>query len=86
MDYKNDRLVMYLHGGSGNHGCEAIVNSTCHMIEDIPKLLVTNSDGEEIHLPFDQYEIQVDYLTDNIVMGGGCGDCSTCNGCRIQGE
>ena len=50
------------------------------------ELLVTNSDGEEIHLPFDQYEIQVDYLTDNIVMGGGCGDCSTCNGCRIQGE
>lgn len=38
---------MYLHGGSGNHGCEAIVNSTCHMIEDIPKLLVTNSEKED---------------------------------------
>ena len=47
MDYINDRLVMYLHGGSGNHGCEAIVNSTCHMIEDIPKLLVTNSEKED---------------------------------------
>jgi polysaccharide pyruvyl transferase WcaK-like protein len=47
MNYKNDRLVMYLHGGSGNHGCEAIVNSTCHMIEDIPKLLVTNSEKED---------------------------------------
>lgn len=42
-----DQLVMYLHGGSGNHGCEAIVNSTCHMIEDIPKLLVTNSEEED---------------------------------------
>lgn len=42
-----DRIVMYLHGGSGNHGCEAIVNSTCHMIEDIPKLLVTNSEKED---------------------------------------
>lgn len=41
------RLVMYLHGGSGNHGCEAIVNSTCHMLEDIPKLLVTNSEKED---------------------------------------
>ncbi len=41
------RLVMYLHGGSGNHGCEAIVNSTCHMTEDIPKLLVTNSKTED---------------------------------------
>lgn len=47
MSYKNDRLVMYLHGGSGNHGCEAIVNSTCHMIEDLPKLLVTNSEKED---------------------------------------
>lgn len=41
------QIVMYLHGGSGNHGCEAIVNSTCHMIEDIPKLLVTNSEKED---------------------------------------
>ena len=41
------QLVMYLHGGSGNHGCEAIVNSTCHMIEEIPKLLVTNSEKED---------------------------------------
>lgn len=47
MEYKNDRLVMYLHGGSGNHGCEAIVNSTCRMIEEIPKLLVTNSEQED---------------------------------------
>lgn len=38
---------MYLHGGSGNHGCEAIINSTCHMLEDIPKLLVTNSEKED---------------------------------------
>lgn len=45
------------------------------------ELLVTDSDGQEQHLPLDVYDIQVDYLTDNIVMGGGCGDCSTCNGC-----
>ena len=43
----NGRLVMYLHGGSGNHGCEAIINSTCHMIPEIPKLLVTNSEKED---------------------------------------
>lgn len=47
MEQKNDRIVMYLHGGSGNHGCEAIINSTCHMIEEIPKLLVTNSEQED---------------------------------------
>lgn len=43
----DNRLIMYLHGGSGNHGCEAIINSTCRMIEDIPKLLVTNSEKED---------------------------------------
>ena len=29
-----DKLVMYMHAGSGNHGCEAIVNSVCHMIRE----------------------------------------------------
>ncbi|MCM1174323.1 MAG: polysaccharide pyruvyl transferase family protein [Blautia sp.] len=43
----DNRLVMYLHGGSGNHGCEAIVNSTCHMLEEVPRLLVTNSEKED---------------------------------------
>lgn len=47
MEYPNDRIVMYLHGGSGNHGCEAIINSACHMLSDIPKLLVTNSEAED---------------------------------------
>lgn len=42
-----NQLVMYLHGGSGNHGCEAIVNGTCHMLDGIPKLLVTNSEEED---------------------------------------
>lgn len=43
----DNRLVMYLHGGSGNHGCEAIVNGTCRMLREIPKLLVTNSEKED---------------------------------------
>lgn len=42
-----DNIVLYLHGGSGNHGCEAILNSTCQMLSDIPKLLVTNSEEED---------------------------------------
>ncbi len=29
-----DKLIMYMHAGSGNHGCEAIVNSVCHMIKE----------------------------------------------------
>lgn len=27
------KIVMYMHGGSGNHGCEAIINSTCNIVE-----------------------------------------------------
>ena len=39
------RLVLYMHAGSGNHGCEAIVNSLCHMIE--PKPLLVTYRGKE---------------------------------------
>ena len=41
-----EKIVMYMHGGSGNHGCEAIVNSTCHMLKK-QVLLVTNSEAED---------------------------------------
>jgi hypothetical protein len=44
---------------------------------------VTDSDGQTQTFSSDEYDIQIDYLTDNIVMGGGCGDCSTCNGCHV---
>lgn len=27
------KLVLYPHGGSGNHGCEAIVRSTCKITQ-----------------------------------------------------
>lgn len=36
---ENKKLVMYMHAGSGNHGCEAIVNSVCHMIQEKPILV-----------------------------------------------
>ncbi len=29
-----NKLVLYMHAGSGNHGCEAIVNSLCRMINE----------------------------------------------------
>ena len=28
-----NKLILYMHAGSGNHGCEAIVNSLCHMVK-----------------------------------------------------
>lgn len=33
------QLIMYMHAGSANHGCEAIVNSLCHMIKEKPVLV-----------------------------------------------
>lgn len=35
-----------MHAGSGNHGCEAIVNSVCRMLSDKP-LVLTNSEKED---------------------------------------
>ena len=43
-------------------------------------LVVTDSYGKKIDVPFDKYDVQVDFLTDNIVMSSGCGDCSSCGG------
>ena len=29
-----NQIILYMHAGSGNHGCEAIVNSLCHMMKE----------------------------------------------------
>lgn len=42
---ESDKLVIYMHAGSGNHGCEAIVNSLCHMIKE--KAVLVSYFGEE---------------------------------------
>ncbi len=43
---REDEIVLYMHAGSGNHGCEAIVNSLCHMLGR-PAVLVTNRPEED---------------------------------------
>ena len=42
---EENRLLMYMHAGSGNHGCEAIVNSVCHMVKE--KVTLLSYYGEE---------------------------------------
>ena len=61
-------------------GASVLIPIRIEFYED--ELRVTDSDGQTFVLSLNVYDIQVDYLTDNIVMAGGCGDCSTCNGCR----
>jgi len=48
------RFVFYGHGGSGNHGCEAIVRSTVAMIPDKKVLLVTDGIAEDEKYHIDQ--------------------------------
>lgn len=38
---------MYMHAGSGNHGCEAIVNSTCHLLNQPEVYVLTNDKAED---------------------------------------
>lgn len=42
----DDKIVLYMHAGSGNHGCEAIVNSLCRMLPK-PAVLITNRRAED---------------------------------------
>ena len=36
-------IIMYAHSGSENHGCEAIVRSTCKMLKDNYKTILLSS-------------------------------------------
>lgn len=44
-----NNIYMYAHGGSGNHGCEAIVRSTVGLLKNIPvnKIILFSSKVEE---------------------------------------
>ena len=37
------RIVLYSHGGAGNHGCEAIVRGTCKILQADERKLVLYS-------------------------------------------
>lgn len=41
-----EKVVLYAHAGSGNHGCEALANTLCNLIDN-QVILVTNSVEED---------------------------------------
>ena len=41
-----NKVVLYAHAGSGNHGCEALANTICKLVKK-PVRLVTNSVEED---------------------------------------
>lgn len=43
---KKDKIVLYMHAGSGNHGCEAIANTVIRMLPR-PAIVMTNSLAED---------------------------------------
>lgn len=43
---EQEKVVLYAHAGSGNHGCEALANTLCKLIQR-PIRLVTNSVKED---------------------------------------
>ena len=40
-------IFLYAHGGSGNHGCEAIVRSTVKILQDNPLFLISSNPEED---------------------------------------
>lgn len=53
----DNKLVMYMHAGSGNHGCEAIVNSLCHMVKEDAVLVSYRGKEDEAYSLKDLCEI-----------------------------
>lgn len=60
------RFVLFAHGGSGNHGCEAIVRSTCKIIRskyrDAEILIATHCKAEDVKYGIDNVQF-VEYGT-----------------------
>ena len=50
------KIYMYAHGGSGNHGCEAIVRSTIKLLDslDNEKILISSKPEEDIKYGVDK--------------------------------
>lgn len=44
-----DKLILYMHAGSGNHGCEAIVNSLCRMMRNKAVLVSYRAEEDEAY-------------------------------------
>ena len=43
---ERNKVALYAHAGSGNHGCEALANTICRLLGS-PVRLVTNSAEED---------------------------------------
>ena len=53
---RNGKLLMFIHGGSGNRGCEAIIRSVAKITNFIKqdKIVFTNQINEDLQLGLDK--------------------------------
>ena len=49
------KILMYMHAGSKNHGCEAIVRSVCNMLDDNDIDILSYKSKEDIEYHLDDY-------------------------------
>ena len=52
-----EKLILYIHAGSGNHGCEAIVNSLCRMVREPAVLVSYRAEEDEKYSLKEQCEL-----------------------------
>ena len=51
-----DEMFIYNHGGSGNHGCEALVRTVCNLLGDGVKMrLYSENPQEDYHYDLHKY-------------------------------
>lgn len=62
----SSKIYLYAHGGSGNHGCEAIVRSTVKLLEDEDITLISSAPEEDISYGVDKICNIVKDKTDKI--------------------
>ncbi len=48
MNDRSSRYLMYMHAGSANHGCEAIVRSLCDILDDGEVTLLSNNPEQDL--------------------------------------
>lgn len=48
------KILLYPHGGSGNHGCEAIVRSTMLLLRPEKGSLVSSACGQDVRCGLDR--------------------------------
>ncbi len=56
-DKENGKIILYMHAGSGNHGCEAIANSLSCLVPDNRVLISYFADEDRRYSLGDLYEI-----------------------------